>query len=454
MSFGDLLREERITVMVNISPPPDSPKGLPDWLASFTNWEKQLPLDRGRREWGPLRCRKLLDRAGLETQPCKVIQVAGSKGKGSTVLWLEALLSVRGCKTAALTSPHLISLEERIRICRQPVPFEKLLAGLRRLYPALLAGQAAGDPLPTFFDLWTALFIEIALTEEVPHLLLEVGLGGPLDSTTAIPHDVGVLTTIDLEHTALLGDTCEEIAAEKSKIARAGKPLIIASGESSAVSAEIAAARGASPMICERDPRVPEEVSAIQSVNAALALRALDHLWPGSPLTSEETALAWSQLELQGRLEVVPGPPELLLDGAHTPASIRAFVDEFSRYRDRFNLQQGHTGSARKSGALLLGMLRDKNPEETLSVLKRLVPLPKVCTLGIPVPRGMDGSAIAEALAPVTSGSGVSPVIAGSPEEGFDWLRKMAAIGEPIAATGSMYLAGMVRQAWLPTSQA
>ena len=440
--------------MVNISPPPDSPAGLPDWLASFTNWEKQLPLDWGRREWGPLRCRKLLDWAGLSTDSCKVIQVAGSKGKGSTVLWLEALLSIRGCETAALTSPHLISLEERIRICRNPVPFEKLLPGLHRLYPALLAGQAAGDPLPTFFDLWTALFIEIALSEKIPYLLLEVGLGGPLDSTTAIPHDVGILTTIDLEHTALLGDTCEEIAAEKSKIARDGKPLIIASGETSAVSSEVATSRGAIPVICERDPRIPEEVSAIQSTNASLALRALDHLCPESPLTSEETELAWNQLELQGRLEVVPGPPELLLDGAHTPASIRAFVDEFSRYRDRFNRQQGYTGSNLKSGALLLGMLRDKKPEETLSELKRLNPLPHICTLGIPVPRGMDGEAIAEALVPVTAASGITPVVAGSPEEGFDWLRKMAAIGEPIAATGSMYLAGMVRQAWLPASQA
>ncbi|MGB1662304.1 MAG: bifunctional folylpolyglutamate synthase/dihydrofolate synthase [Planctomycetota bacterium] len=440
--------------MVNISPPPDSSEGLPDWLASFTNWEKQLPLDRGRREWGPLRCRKLLDRAGLETHSCKVIQVAGSKGKGSTVLWLEALLSVRGCKTAALTSPHLISLEERIRTCRHPVPFEKLLAGLHRLYPALLAGQAADDPLPTFFDLWTALYIEIALKEGVSHLLLEVGLGGPLDSTTAIPHDVGILTTIDLEHTTLLGDTCEKIAAEKSKIARDGKPLLIASGETSAVSAEIAASRGAIPVICDRDPRVPEEVSAIQSLNASLALRALDCFWPESPMTPEETTLAWNRLELPGRLEVVPGPPELLLDGAHTPASISAFVEEFSRHRDRFNLQQGHSGPAQKSGALLLGMLRDKNPSETLAELKRLSPLPQICTLGVPVPRGMDGEAIAEVLVPITAGSGVAPVIAGSPEEGFDWLRKMAAIGEPIAATGSMYLAGMVRQAWLPTSHA
>lgn len=440
--------------MVNISPPPETAEKLPEWLASFTNWEKQLPLDRGRREWGPLRCRKLLDRAGLDTSHRKVIQVAGSKGKGSTVLWLEALLSTRGVKSAALTSPHLISLEERIRIGQQQVPFEKLLKGLHRLYPALIEGQAAGDPLPTFFDMWTALFVEIALTEEVPFLLLEVGLGGPLDSTTAIPHDLGILTTIDLEHTALLGDTCEEIAAEKSRIARQGKPLVIAAGETSSTASRIAESRGAIPLLCETDSRIPKEVPAVQSVNASLALRALDHFWATTPVTANETVLAWQRLELPGRLEVLQGPPALLLDGAHTPVSIQAFIAGFTRYRDQLNRALGLSGTSKKSGALLLGMLKDKNPEQTLAQLKQLEPLPHICTLGIPVPRGMDGYSIAEALKSVTEESGMTPMVARTPEEGVEWLRKMAAIGEPIAATGSMYLAGLVRQAWLPASLA
>ena len=435
--------------MVDISPPPVDPSELPGWLASFTNWEKQLPLAKGRRDWGPLRCRKLLDRAQLDTSALKVIQVAGSKGKGSTVLWLESLLLLRGEKTAALTSPHLISLEERIRIAGQEVPFEQLIPGLQRLYPALRAGQAAGDPLPTFFDLWTALFVEISLTEKASFLLLEVGLGGPLDSTTAIPHDLGILTTVDLEHTALLGETCEEIAAEKSKIGRHGKPLVISRGETTSVATEVALSRGAIPLIAEADPRVPENIPEVQVANASSALRAIDHFWAGTPVTETEIEEAWNSLNLPGRLEVLHGPPELLLDGAHTPASIRAFVQRFADYREQKSQDSGLPPAPAPKGALLLGMLEDKNPRETLSFLQQLEPLPRICTLGIPFPRGMSAEAVAEMIEPLVRNSGSRVEQAQSPEEGVEWLRKMAANGEPIAATGSMYLAGMVRQAWL-----
>ena len=169
-----------------------------------------------------------------------MFQIAGSKGKGSTVLWLETLLSERGLSVGATTSPHLHSLEERIRIQQQPVPFQRLLKALKTLYPALLAGQSLGDPTPTFFDLWTVLFIQLALEEKCEVILLEVGLGGPLDSTTAIPHDVGILTTVDLEHRELLGDTIEEIAAEKSKISRSGFPFVISQGQHQKTAREIA----------------------------------------------------------------------------------------------------------------------------------------------------------------------------------------------------------------------
>ena len=268
--------------MVAIAPPPGDPKDLPAWLASFTNWEKQLPLGQERREWGPLRCRKLLDRLHLDTSQQRVIQVAGSKGKGSTVLWLESLLSIRGQTTAATTSPHLISLEERIRLNGEQVSFPRLLAGLHKIYPALIAGQSAGDPLPTFFDLWTALFTEIAVSEGVENILLEVGLGGPLDSTTAIPHDLGILTTIDLEHTALLGDTCEKIAAEKSKIARSGKPFMISSGETAGTAEQIARTLQSSPSISCEDSRIPDSVPSHQKLNGATALQALEQQFIGS----------------------------------------------------------------------------------------------------------------------------------------------------------------------------
>jgi len=243
--------------MVPIPPPPTDVDQLHTWLASFTNWETQAPLGAERREWGPLRCRKLLDRANLDTSNLRVIQVAGSKGKGSTVLWMEALLALRGERCAATTSPHLISLEERIRIDGKSVPFPRLLEELQKLYPALDEGAKAGDPTPTFFDLWTALFVSVAITENIPTMLLEVGLGGPLDSTTAIPHDTGVLTTVDLEHTTLLGNTVEEIAAEKARIARNGKPFVISTGDSQAISIQVATSLGAIPIVATVDERLP-----------------------------------------------------------------------------------------------------------------------------------------------------------------------------------------------------
>lgn len=434
--------------MVAIAPPPGDPKDLPAWLASFTNWEKQLPLGQERREWGPLRCRKLLDRLHLDTSQQRVIQVAGSKGKGSTVLWLESLLSIRGQTTAATTSPHLISLEERIRLNGEQVSFPRLLAGLHKIYPALIAGQSAGDPLPTFFDLWTALFTEIAVSEGVENILLEVGLGGPLDSTTAIPHDLGILTTIDLEHTALLGDTCEKIAAEKSKIARSGKPFMISSGETAGTAEQIARTLQSSPSISCEDSRIPDSVPSHQKLNGATALQALERLPEFEPFTSEEVSRAWKEMKLPARLEVLQGFPPLLLDGAHTPASLRAFVQGFRSFRNQ-QISPDSSSEHPRGGAILLGMLADKNPQATLAELSQLDPFPEICTLGIPVPRGMSAQEIAIELQPIADQHGRRLQVAESPEEGLRWLRKMAATGEPIAATGSMYLAGMVRKAWL-----
>ena len=100
--------------MIDIPPPPENPLELESWLASFTNWEKQLPLGKEKRELGPTRCRRLLDRAQLDTRGTRVFQIAGSKGKGSTVLWLETLLSERGLSVGATISPHLHSLENSI----------------------------------------------------------------------------------------------------------------------------------------------------------------------------------------------------------------------------------------------------------------------------------------------------------------------------------------------------
>ena len=416
-----------------IPPPPTDLQQLDSWLGGFTNWEKQTPLWADRRALGPSRCRNLLQRADLLPVTGPSIQVAGTKGKGSTVLWLEALLRQRGYPTAATLSPHLYCIEERIRIDGTELVAPSLLEGLANLHPHLCDPEQPEDSMPTFFDLWIALFIERATNAGDRWLLLEVGMGGPLDSTSAIAHDVGVLTTVDLDHRPILGDTIQEIAQEKASIARSGKPFIIADGEHAGIALEVATARGAIPCCVEDDDRIPAHVLFPQRLNGACALAALESVANMAPWNVEEVQLAVEDLHLPARLETIAGPAPLLLDGAHTPLSLAAFVDRFETYRD------GHSGS------ILIGMLADKEIKLSLAPIASLDPPPRIITVTPPSPRALPAHTLSE----IFDQFGLNTKTADHIDHGLDWLLKRAATGEPAAATGSMHLAGMIRSQWL-----
>ena len=419
-----------------IPPAPDLWEELEPWLATFTNWERQTPLASDRRSLGPSRCRSLLLRAGIAAPRGPVIQVAGTKGKGSTVLWMESLLGIKKLPSAATLSPHLETILERIRVDGKQLTEKQTLEGLKRLQPFLSPPEE--EAAPTFFDLWTALFVERAGERGDRWLLLEVVLGGPLDSTSAIPHDVAILTTVDLDHRAILGETIEEIATEKAGIATSGKPFIIATGPADAVSAAIARERGAAVQIVEEDHRIPASVCAPQRLNLACALAALETEEPGR---SDSPPLQWScaevaavvdRIQLPGRLELIESPLPLLLDGAHTPASIDHFVTTFVEYR------------ADHRGCLLLGMMADKDAHEIIDPIAAICPPPRIATVTTPSPR----AASAGDLAALLHRRGLSPEVFDDPLHGFDWLKKQAADGKPTAATGSMHLAGWIRRLW------
>ncbi|MDE0959971.1 MAG: hypothetical protein OSB09_04255 [Planctomycetota bacterium] len=420
-----------------IPTPPERFGDLDAWLASFTSWEQQVPLARDRRSISPGRCRDLLARASISAPRSPVIQVAGTKGKGSTVLWMESLLRIRRIPCAATLSPHLQSIVERIRIDGNPLSEEVLLQGLRRLHPHLIdSGDPASLP-PTFFDLWIALFAQQATQAGDRWWLLEVGLGGPLDSTSAIPHDVGVMTTIDLDHRAILGETIDLIASEKAKIATAGKPIVIAVGPGNDCAFEVARERGAIPQIVNQDSRIPSDIQDPQRLNASCALAALETIQDQERWSSDEVRLAARQLELPGRLEQIEGRYPLLLDGAHTPLSLQIFARKFDQYR-------GPSG-----GALLIGMLADKDARSNLSALTSLQPAPEIMAVTPPSPRGLPAADLARMLQHL----GIECQFKDRPEQGLEWLIKKAADGEPTAATGSMYLAGWIRSLWSQRNQ-
>lgn len=414
---------------------PRDEEEIAGYLAAFTNYEKQQALPTHRRTLGPGRAAQLLDRLGLLPMKHPVVQVAGSKGKGSTVLWLDALLRQRGLRPGCYLSPHLESIFERIRIDGRNSTASEVLVGLDRIHPHLVEVERR-DPAAqvTFFDLWTCLAALTFHETNCDYSLFEVGLGGPLDSTTAVPHDVGVLTTVDLEHCAQLGNTEPEIAQEKSGIARADRPFVIAEPQSEAGRAAIATAeeRGAALVLVDEGNRLGHlTLSPPHGTNLSTALAVLEVGFAFSPYSDQELRAVLQNTHPPGRLEVLPGPPELLLDGAHTIRSLRLFRSAFDRWRGD------------RPATILVSFLEGKNWEDALAVfapdetVRWIITTPNSS-------RRLNPTELASYLKSISS----QVTIEEDPGAAVTLLRNDANAGRACAATGSMHLAGFVRSAW------
>jgi dihydrofolate synthase/folylpolyglutamate synthase len=180
---------------------------------------------RERLSLAPIRA--LLDRLGAPERGLSVIHVAGSKGKGSTALFAESVLRAAGARVGTFTSPHLERWTERFRIDGDGGAADRLAAAVAELRPHVDAlRDAGGDTVPSFFDATTAAALLLFRDLRVDHAVLEVGLGGRLDSTNAVAPAVCCITSIELEHTDLLGDTLAAIAGEKAGILKPGVPAV------------------------------------------------------------------------------------------------------------------------------------------------------------------------------------------------------------------------------------
>ncbi len=191
-------------------------------LAPLTNWERTR-TDTPRFDLEAMR--RLLARRGATPRAAPLlIQIGGSKGKGTTAAYVEALARAAGRSTGVYASPHVSSIRERVRIDGAPVDGPAFVAAIE----ALLAWLAASGGSASAFEVLTAAAVELFAAAHVDVGILEVGLGGRLDATTAVDVDGSVLTSIELEHTAILGDTVEAIATEKAAILRPGKLAVSA----------------------------------------------------------------------------------------------------------------------------------------------------------------------------------------------------------------------------------
>lgn len=191
-------------------------KSLSDWLHELENRHTQ------EIQLGLSRIRSAALRLNLLHQSATVITVAGTNGKGSTVAALESIYVHAGYQTGAYTSPHLLRFNERIKVNQQPISDDMLICAFE------IIDNRCSDIKLTYFEMVTLAGLWFFKNQKPDVIILEVGLGGRLDATNCIDNDLAIITTIDFDHQAILGNTREEIGFEKAGILREDKPFIFA----------------------------------------------------------------------------------------------------------------------------------------------------------------------------------------------------------------------------------
>lgn len=343
----------------------------------------------------------------------KYIHVGGTNGKGSVSIMLAEILQACGYKTGLFTSPHLHSYRERFRLNGQPLSKAELVHQLAIIQPLLDQMAAAGEEAPTEFEISTALALHYFTEQQADWAVIEVGMGGEIDSTNVIQPELAVITNVAMDHMAYLGETVAEIAAVKAGIIKPGVPTLTAAQNQAALAVlqKRAAVKDTSLEQLGRDfaylPRKVAESGQIfdwqklavnnsdgnnlvyadlsiqllgehQLANASLAVAAAAKLdLPEAAVRQGLAAARWP-----GRLEIVNRQPLTVLDGAHNVAGMQALSAA---------LQQYWPG---RPIVAVLGMLADKERAEALRLLLPLVS--RAVITKVPSPRAGDWQALAE----------------------------------------------------------
>ena len=365
--------------------------------------------------------RRMLEAVEFRTS-AKILHVAGTNGKGSVCAMLDAVCRAEGLRTGLFTSPHLVSFRERVRLDGRLIPEEAVAEGLTRLREL----TADWNPQPTFFEYTTVFALDWLRRQHVDVIVLETGLGGRLDATNALTPAVAVITSVDYDHTAWLGDTLTAIAGEKAGIIKPGVPTVSAPQEPEAaeVIARTAEERR-SGLHVVHTPLPSDWTLALpgthQRMNAAVALAALDAAGIVTRERARRAGLA--EVEWPGRFQRLESG-RFILDGAHNPAAARRLAHTWHEvYGDHHR------------ATLVLGILRDK---DLPAICRAVAPL-AARVLAVPVrsPRSAAPAEIAGALAQIAPG--VETRVMESLAEALEAAR---AHPEPVLVAGSFFLVG------------
>lgn len=287
-----------------------------EWIYSTQNFGIKLGLDAPAE--------LLAQFLAFPTRETKVIHVAGTNGKGSTCALIDSVARSHGLRTGLFTSPHLVDFRERLLVHGKMITERETAKYLTEIRDLV----SDWEHHPTFFEIALALGMKFFRDKECELIVLETGMGGRLDATTAVPADVCVLTPIAMDHSQWLGETLSEIAGEKAGIIVSDAPVISAVQDRKAarVIAETAN-RQRAPLTVVNEP-VEAYAVAIpgnhQRENAALALEALHQL--GVEMRYDSVKDGLGNVEWQGRFEVISENPLTVIDGAHNPHAAKILV--------------------------------------------------------------------------------------------------------------------------------
>lgn len=316
------------------------------WIANYRTDQPHFGLER---------MVELLALRGNPHLKLKVLHIGGTNGKGSTIAFLKKMLEKLGLRVGVFSSPYLIHYTDQISINGESIS-EARLEALMADYQSLLEGEAVANLQGTTeFEIITALAYDYFASEQVDVAIMEVGLGGLLDSTNVCQPILTGITTIGLDHVALLGDTLEAIAEQKAGIIKQGMPLVTGriAPEALTVIDRIAEGKDAPRLAYGTDYQVRHQESVVtgevfdytsavrqgrfqtsllglyQIENAGMAIALLDTFCQedGRELASNDfLGQALEETSWPGRLEIVSRDPLMILDGAHNPHAIKALL--------------------------------------------------------------------------------------------------------------------------------
>lgn len=399
-----------------------------------------------------------LKRLGNPAADRKIVHVAGTNGKGSVCAYLQAILMAEGKRTGFFTSPHLVSVNERIRVDNIQIDKETFLKVFRKVLKIVRQMVEDGIEHPSYFEFLFGMGMTAFAETDVEYIILETGLGGRLDATNAIDNPaLAIITSISLDHTAILGDTIEKIAGEKAGIIKPGVPVFF-DGSSKKAAEVIKAKASELGVSCREVTKNAYEIQEVhrkyiafsrrsaydkdvifqvpmcgcyQAMNAELALEASEYLLAGEEIHMDRWKEALAELHWEGRMERVGA--HITVDGAHNPGAMEAFVESVKALDE----------SERGEMVLLFSAVSDKKYDQMIEYLCENLDVKAYVVTQIEDERGVPAEELADVFRRYTD----RPVYCKERLEDAvrTAMNERGETGE-IYCLGSLYLVGMMKK--------